>query len=145
MERQTLEAVLKSQRGRREHILRQRPVQRAGWSFAVVAIVFLVLLAGFASLAFPLIAGGAQASSPSLPSPARPLSSPSPSPASSPTSGPGYRVCAYALNVRAGPGTDQPVIAWLTWGTVVRPTGRSIGVWIEIEEPTGWVNVHYLC
>jgi len=55
-------------------------------------------------------------------------------------------VCAYALNVRRGPGTEHPVTGWLVWGMSVRPSGRSSGAWIEIAEPlTGWVNARYLC
>jgi len=54
------------------------------------------------------------------------------------------------LNVRTGPGVDNPVFGMLAPGTVVRTTGNSTPVsssrWVEVSTPAGlgWVNERYL-
>ncbi len=54
------------------------------------------------------------------------------------------------LNVRSGPGVDNPVFGMLAPGTVVRTTGNSTPVsnsrWVEVATPDGlgWVNERYL-
>ena len=58
---------------------------------------------------------------------------------------------AEGLNLRAGPGTGEPVIILLPAGTLVEPLARS-GQWLNVSvigeagEPTytGWVHGHYL-
>ena len=54
------------------------------------------------------------------------------------------------LNVRSGPGVDNPVFGMLAPGTIVRTTGNSTPVgssrWVEVSTPAGfgWVNERYL-
>ena len=54
------------------------------------------------------------------------------------------------LNVRTGPGIDNPVFGMLAPGTVIRATSNSTlvgsGRWVEISTPDGfgWVNERYL-
>lgn len=54
------------------------------------------------------------------------------------------------LNVRTGPGVDNPVFGMLAPGTVVRTTGNATPVgsarWVEVSTPDGfgWVNRRYL-
>jgi uncharacterized protein YgiM (DUF1202 family) len=52
---------------------------------------------------------------------------------------------AEALNLRSGPGTSYPVIAWLQPGDVLTITQQSNG-WVQVTTPTGaagWVNSNY--
>ena len=54
------------------------------------------------------------------------------------------------LNVRTGPGVDNPVVGMLAPGTVIRRTGNSTLVgsarWVEVSAPDGfgWVNERFL-
>ncbi len=58
---------------------------------------------------------------------------------------------ATGLNLRAGPGTGQPVLVNLPDGTLVRPMG-SDGAWIQVtaldssgnDDRTGWVHGNWL-
>jgi len=92
---------------------------------------------------------------PSVPSPtrtARPAppatATPSPTVTATPTATPGVAVVrpgpAQGLNVRAGPGTDTPVLATLPAGSRLTPVGRDAeGRWVQVcclaEGQPGWV------
>ncbi len=92
---------------------------------------------------------------PSVPSPTgtvRPAPSatatPSPTVTATPTATPGVVVVrpgpAQGLNVRAGPGTDTPVLATLPAGSRLTPVGRDAeGRWVQVcclaEGQPGWV------
>ena len=75
-----------------------------------------------------------------------PTSTPTPTP--TPTATPGVAVVkpgpAQGLNVRAGPGTDYPVLATLPAGSRLTPVGRdAAGRWVEVccvaGDQYGWV------
>jgi uncharacterized protein YraI len=57
----------------------------------------------------------------------------------------GY-VTTVALNLRVGPGIDQPIITVLDSGTLVLPTGQTQtmagDVWVNMRvgDQTGWVS-----
>ncbi|MBC8163865.1 MAG: hypothetical protein H7Z42_21870, partial [Roseiflexaceae bacterium] len=67
-----------------------------------------------------------------------------PTPASGATASPLCRVDAVQLNLRAGPGTDYPVVGVLANGAAPRPIGRSAdGQWISVEGVAfgaGWLS-----
>lgn len=92
---------------------------------------------------------------PSAPTPTRTASpapsvtvTPSPTITVTPTATPGVAVVrpgpAQGLNVRAGPGTDTPVLATLPAGSRLTPVGRDAeGRWVQVcclaEGQPGWV------
>jgi len=90
---------------------------------------------------------------PSAPTPTRtaspiPSETPSPTATRTPTATPGVAVVrpgpAQGLNVRAGPGTDTPVLATLPAGSRLTPVGRDAeGRWVQVcclaEGQPGWV------
>lgn len=55
-----------------------------------------------------------------------------------------YMVCkAQALNVRAGPGANSPVVGWLEKGQRIKILDRNNG-WVQMESPAGWSMEAYL-
>jgi len=77
-----------------------------------------------------------------------PASTPTPPPTPTPTPTPGVAVVkpgpAQGLNVRAGPGTDYPVLATLPAGSRLTPVGRDgSGQWVQVccvaGDQYGWV------
>jgi murein DD-endopeptidase MepM/ murein hydrolase activator NlpD len=95
-------------------------------------------------------AGAAQPSANASPSPS-PAASPSPSPAAAQTEQAlpqEMRVDSTdGLNLRAGPGTDQRVLAVIPNNATVKVTGRSPdGRWINISYngQSGWADAEYL-
>ena len=55
-------------------------------------------------------------------------------------------IAAQALNLRAGAGVNNSVIAWLKAGDVLTLTNtQPKGAWIEVtfEDRTGWINSNY--
>ena len=90
---------------------------------------------------------------PSAPTPTRtalpiPSATPSPTATLTPTVTPGSAVVrpgpAQGLNVRAGPGTDTPVLATLPAGSRLTPVGRDAeGRWVQVccvaGDQRGWV------
>jgi len=66
------------------------------------------------------------------------------------TASPTPRTCTVtassALNLRAGAGVNNSVIAWLKAGDVLTLTNtQPKGAWIEVtfEDRTGWINSNY--
>lgn len=56
-------------------------------------------------------------------------------------------VNAFALNIRSGPGPDYEIIATVSGGSTLSPTGRSPDrAWWRVEGDygVGWVNVKYI-
>ncbi len=55
-------------------------------------------------------------------------------------------IAAQALNLRAGAGVNNSVIAWLVPGDVLTITNtQPKGAWIEVTsaDRTGWINSNY--
>jgi SH3-like domain-containing protein len=84
------------------------------------------------------------------PSPTRPPSA-TPAPSATPTELPvltGIVDADQSINVRGGPGTDNPVVTTLDPGTEVRVLGRNAdGSWIQIQladGTEGWVSAELL-
>lgn len=55
-----------------------------------------------------------------------------------------YMICnAQALNVRAGPGANFPVVGWLEKGQRIKILDRNNG-WVQMDSPAGWSMEAYL-
>jgi hypothetical protein len=84
-----------------------------------------------------------------IPTPARtgppaPVKTSSPAPVPSPTSLPVAVVLYRSVNVRAGPGTDRPIVGGLVEGNQLAVLGRNAeGTWLRIQTQeglSGWVS-----
>ncbi len=72
--------------------------------------------------------------------------------ASTATALPSMSVCTGAekgtLRVRKGAGTSEAEVGFLEEDTQVEILNEKIienGIWVEIQEPNGWVNKYFLC
>ncbi|MCB0201826.1 MAG: SH3 domain-containing protein, partial [Anaerolineae bacterium] len=77
--------------------------------------------------------------------PLPPTPTDTPEPTATPTqAGPAAEVKSQSLNVRAGPGTDHPIIGSASQGDALAVLGRTEdGSWLNIELPNGdqgWVS-----
>ena len=81
--------------------------------------------------------------------PLPPTPTDTPEPTATPTqAGPAAEVKSQSLNVRAGPGTDHPIIGSASQGDALAVLGRTEdGSWLNIELPNGdqgWVSASLL-